>query len=73
MGAPPQPAAVAVPVTNPTRDSGRSQRIGEGQGVIVGTHWCSQSQRQCQGSKVLNKLKILEKFISDWGQTIAEG
>lgn len=45
MGAPPEPAAVAVPVTNPTRDSGWSQRFGEGQGVRVRTSWNSQSQR----------------------------
>lgn len=37
MGAPTQPAAVAFPVTNPTRDSGWSQRFGEGQSVIVRT------------------------------------
>lgn len=39
MGAPTEPGAVTVPVTSPTRDSGWSQRFGEGQGVIqqVGT------------------------------------
>lgn len=52
MGAPTEPAAVAVPVTNPTRDSGWSQRFGEGQGLIVRTSWNSQSQRQCHDSKL---------------------
>lgn len=37
MGAPTEPAAVAVSVTNPTRDSGGRPRFGEGQGVIVST------------------------------------
>lgn len=61
MGAPPEPAAVAVPVTNPTRDPGGTQRFGEGQGVIVRTSWNSQSQRQCPDSKLLqtrNKVII---------------
>lgn len=35
MGAPTEPAAVAVPVTNPTRDSGGSQRFWGRTGCTV--------------------------------------
>lgn len=49
MGAPTEPAAVAVSVTHPTRDSGERPRFGEGQGGIGSTGRNSQSQRQCHG------------------------
>lgn len=74
MGAPTEPAAVAVPVTNPTRDSGGSQRFAKGQRVLDRTSWNSQSQRQCRDSKLLrtiNKLKITQKSVQE--QTLAEG
>lgn len=64
MGAPTEPAAVAVPVTNPARDSGWSQRFGGGQGVIVRTSWNGPSLRQCHNSKVTKTKQALNhKYI----------